>query len=141
MIGKIKSYDTETQTGVIKSDDRFYEFHIDNWSEAEAPRVDSDVLFEDEGEIATMVTLIGSYLDSKHREAVKSRKIAIALAFFPLTGLFGGHRWYLGFYKIAIFQILVTAATLGAGYLWPFIEGFLLVLGRIYKDKEGRPLK
>jgi hypothetical protein len=46
------------------------------------------VLFEGEGDTASMVTLIGSYL--QHKEAVKSRKLAIFLAMFPLTGLFGG---------------------------------------------------
>jgi hypothetical protein len=77
--------------------------------------------------------LIGSYL--QHKEAVKSRKLAIFLAMFPLTGLFGGHRWYLGFYKIAMIQLTVTAFTLGTGYLWPFVEGILLIAGRIDKDR------
>lgn len=139
MIGKIKSYDEDTQTGVIKSEELFYEFHIDEWSEDLPPIIDSDVLFEDEGETASMVTLIGSYLN--HQEAVKSRKIAMTLAFFPLTGLFGGHRWYLGYYKIATFQIIVSVLTAGAGILWPVIDGVLLSTGRIDKDRQGRPLK
>lgn len=139
MIGKIKSYDADIQTGVIQCDGIYYGFHIDDWSETEEPRIDSDVLFEGEGDTASMVTLIGSYL--QHKEAVKSRKLAIFLAMFPLTGLFGGHRWYLGFYKIAMIQLTVTAFTLGTGYLWPFVEGILLIAGRIDKDQEGRPLK
>ncbi|GAW86743.1 conserved hypothetical protein [Bathymodiolus platifrons methanotrophic gill symbiont] len=139
MIGKIKSYDEDTQTGVIKSDEMYYEFHINDWSESVPPIIDSDVLFEDEGETASLVTLIGSYLE--HKEAVKSRKIAMALAFFPLTGLFGAHRWYLGYKKIATFQIIVTAITFGAGILWPIIDGVLLLTGNLYEDKQGRPLK
>ena len=139
MIGKIKSYDEDTQTGVIKSDDRYYEFHVNDWSEPVPPIIDSDVIFEDEGETAIMVTLIGSYLD--HQDPVKSRRTAMALALFPLTGAFGGHRWYLGFYKIAIFQIIVTVVTIGFGLLWPLVEGFLLYSGRMDKDKQGRPLK
>ncbi|NOR79811.1 MAG: NINE protein [Methyloprofundus sp.] len=139
MIGKIKSYDEDTQTGVIKSEDLFYEFHVNDWSESVSPVIDSDVLFEDEGETASMVTLIGSYL--VHKEAVKSRKIAMTLAFFPLTGLFGGHRWYLGYYKIATFQIIVSVLTAGAGILWPIIDGVLLSTGNLDKDKQGRPLK
>ena len=139
MIGKIKSYDEDTQTGVIKSEDLFYEFHVNDWSESVPPVIDSDVLFEDEGETASMVTLIGSYL--VHQEAVKSRKIAMTLAFFPLTGLFGGHRWYLGYYKIATFQIIVSVLTAGAGILWPIIDGVLLATGNLDKDKQGRPLK
>ena len=139
MIGKIKSYDEDTQTGVIKSDEQYYEFHVNDWSEPVLPIIDSDVLFEGEGETASMVTMIGSYLD--HQEAVKSRKTAIVLAFFPLTGLFGGHRWYLGYYKIATFQIVVSILTAGAGILWPIIDGVLLATGHLYKDKQGRPLK
>jgi len=139
MIGKIKSYDLETQTGVIQCEGIYYGFHMDDWSETEDPRVDSDVLFEGEGDTASMVTLIGSYL--QHKDAVKSRKVAMFLALFPLTGIFGAHRWYLGFYKLAMLQMTVTAFTLGAGYLWPCVEGVLLMNGRIEKDKEGRPLK
>ncbi len=139
MIGKIKSYDADTQTGVIKSEEQYYEFHIDDWSEHVQPIIDSDVLFEGEGETASMVTLIGSYLE--HQEAVKSRKTAMILAFFPLTGLFGGHRWYLGYKKIAIFQIIVSVLTAGAGILWPIIDGVLLSTGHLHKDKQGRPLK
>ncbi len=139
MIGKIKSYDEDTQTGVIKSDEQFYEFHVSEWSESVLPIIDSDVLFEGEGASATMVTLIGSYLD--HQEPVKSRRIALALALFPLTGFFAGHRWYLGFYKLAVIQTLVCIATLGFGILWPIVEAFLLYSGRIYKDHQGRPLK
>ena len=139
MIGKIKSYDEDTQTGVIKSDEQYYEFHVNDWSEPVPPIIDSDVLFEGEGETASMVTLIGSYLVLQ--EAVKSRKTAMTLAFFPLTGLFGGHRWYLGYYKIATFQIIVSVVTAGAGILWPIIDGVLLATGNLDKDKQGRPLK
>ena len=139
MIGKIKSYDEDTQTGVIKSEEQYFEFHINDWSEPVAPIIGSDVLFEDEGETASMVTLIGSYLD--HQEPVKSRRIAIALALFPLTGLFGGHRWYLGFYKLALLQTIVCIVTVGFGILWPIVDAFLLFTGQIAKDNQGRPLK
>jgi len=140
MIGKIKSYDESTQSGVIELDEQFYGFHLDDWSESVAPRTDSSVLFEAEGDTASMVTLIGSY-PPEPKEAVKSRNIAIALAFFPLTGIFGGHRWYLGFYKMGVIQTVVTVLSFGGGYLWPFIEGVLLCSGRMYEDSEGRPLK
>ena len=140
MIGKIKSYDEETQTGVIKSEEQYYEFHINDWSEPLPPLVDFDVLFEEEGDTASMVTLIGSY-PVKLEDPVKSRSIAITLAIFPLTGLFGAQRWYLGYYKIATYQIIVTAVTMGAGILWPIIDGVLIATGKIDKDKQGRPLK
>lgn len=140
MIGKIKSYDEETQTGVINSDEQYFEFHINDWSESQPPLADLNVLFEIDGEIASMVTLIGSY-PINPEDAVKSRNIAMALAFFPLTGLFGGHRWYLGYKKIAAFQIAVSILTAGAGILWPIIDGILLATYKLDKDQQGRPLK
>ncbi|GFO71736.1 hypothetical protein BJAS_P1422 [Bathymodiolus japonicus methanotrophic gill symbiont] len=139
MIGKIKSYDEDTQTGVIKSDEEFYEFHVDDWSEPVLPIIDSDVLFEAEGETATMVTLIGNYLD--HREPVKSRRTAMLLALFPLTGFFAGHRWYLGFYKLAVLQTIFCMVTVGIGIIWPLVDGFLIYAGKIHLDSQRRPLK
>ncbi len=140
MIGKITSYNEEAQTGIIMSADMSYSFHVNDWSESLPPLIDLDVLFEDEGDTATMVTLIGSYPVNQD-DAVKSRRIAAALALFPLTGLFGAHRWYLGYHKIALIQMAVTLVTIGAGILWPMIDGMLLLLGYIYQDKQGRPLK
>ena len=139
MIGKIKSYDEDTQTGVIKSEELFYEFHVNDWSESVLPIIDSDVLFVGEGETATMVTLIGSYLD--HQEPAKSRRTALLLAIFPLTAFFSGHRWYLGFYKLAVIQTIVCIVTVGFGILWPIVDAFLLYTGNIHKDQQGRPLK
>jgi hypothetical protein len=139
MIGKIKSYDEDTQTGVIKSEELFYEFHVNDWSESVLPIIDADVLFADEGETATMVTLIGSHLD--HQEPVKSRRTALLLALFPLTAFFSGHRWYLGFYKLAVIQTIVCIVTVGFGILWPIVDAFLLYTRNIEKDQQGRPLK
>ncbi len=140
MIGKISSYNEDSQTGTINSEDKSYEFHIKDWSEPLPPLIDLDVLFEDEANTASIVTLIGSY-PLNMDDAVKSRKIAIALALFPLTALFGAHRWYLGFYKIAIFQLIASLVTIGVGVLWPLVDGFLLITGHIYLDKQGRFLK
>ncbi len=137
MIGKIESYDEKTQTGVIQAEGQYYGFHRDDWSEKLSPRLESKVLFEDKGDTASMVTLIGKYVE--HKEAVKSRNKAAFLGM--LLGIVGAHRWYLGFYKIALIQMTVTAFTLGFGVLWPFVEGFLIYTGRINEDAEGRPLK
>ena len=139
MDGPLQSYDEDTQTGVIKSEELFYEFHVNEWSEPVLPIIDSDVLFEGEGDTATMVTLIGNYLD--HQDPVKSRRVALLLALFPLTAFFSGHRWYLGFYKLAAIQTIVCIATVGFGILWPIVDAFLLYSGNIHKDQQGRPLK
>ena len=137
MIGHIESYDEDTQTGVIKNEQGYFEFHKNDWSEEEGPYVGDDVLFEGKDGEATLVTLIGNYL--QHLEPIKSRTKAALLGFF-LGGL-GAHRFYLGFYRIAIVQIIVTALTLGFGVIWGFIEAVLIFGGHIDKDAKGHPLK
>jgi TM2 domain-containing membrane protein YozV len=137
MLGTIESYDSKSQTGVIKSEDGHYAFHIDNWQEEELPENNDDVSFEEkDGEIYT-VSLVGAYLSQQ--DPVKSRIIAGLLGMG--LGAIGAHRFYLGFYTIGIAQIVVTALTLGYGVLWGFIEGVLLLSGNMDKDAKNRPLK
>ena len=139
MIGHIESYDDERQTGAIKCEDKFYEFHIDEWTSEIAPEIGDDVDFlpEDDGS-ATDVGPVGAYIQDKR--AVKSHYIAGALGI--LLGFVGGHRIYLGFYPIAIAQIALSFG-LGFqyGFMWGFIEGCLLLGKMIDKDSKGRPLK
>jgi len=68
----------------------------------------------------------------------KSKLIAGLLGIF-LGGL-GIHRFYLGYTALGIIQIVVTTITLGAGSLWGFIEGILILTGTINKDAQGNPL-
>jgi hypothetical protein len=42
---------------------------------------------------------------------------------------FGIHRFYLGFTKMGVIQLVVTVITCGIGALWPFIEGILYLVG------------
>ena len=57
-----------------------------------------------------------------------------------LLGGFGVHRFYLGYVGLGIAQIAVTIITCGAGAIWGFIEGILILTGTIDKDAQGRPL-
>lgn len=57
-----------------------------------------------------------------------------------LLGSFGLGRFYLGYTKVAIAQIAVTWLTLGIGGIWPFIDGVLILLGKV-PDAEGRALR
>lgn len=68
----------------------------------------------------------------------KDRKTAGLLQL--LLGGFGVGRFYLGYPKIAVLQILVTWLTLGAGVLWPMIDGVRILDGRV-PDAKGRPLR
>ncbi len=137
MIGYIESYDPDNQTGVVKSEEKSYTFHLDEWVAQVPPDKDDDVSFDAEGTIARNINLVGAYLAPP--KAVKYKYVAAVLAlFFGFTGL---HRLYLGFYGLALAQLVVTAATVGYGALWGFIEAVLLFAGHINKDAKGRPLK
>ena len=139
MIGHIESYDDERQTGAIKFEDKFYEFHIDDWTSDVEPKVGDDVDFipEDDGS-ASDVGPIGAYI--KDIRPVKNHYIAAALGI--LLGCFGLHRIYLGFYQIAIAQIAVTVVIgFQYGFMWGLIEGGLLIAKLMNKDSKGRPLK
>jgi TM2 domain-containing membrane protein YozV len=67
-------------------------------------------------------------------------KLAAGLLGILLGGL-GVHRFYLGYVGIGIAQIAVTIVTFGAGAIWGFIEGILILVGSFNKDAQGRPLK
>jgi TM2 domain-containing membrane protein YozV len=142
MIGHIESYDPETQTGVIKSEDKFYAFHIDDWAAQVPPEQSDDVRFEEEDTAARNVDLVGAYLEKP--KAVKYKYVAAALAIF--FGALGLHRLYLGQYLLALRQVTVTVVLYLIGFLplalaWGFIEGFLIIAGHINKDAKNRPFK
>ena len=137
MIGHIESYDPESQTGVVKSEDKPYTFHLDDWVAQVPPDQGDDVNFEAEGTIARKINLVGAYLAPP--KAVKYKYVATALALF--LGFTGLHRFYLGFYWLGLAQLALTVATVGYGALWGFVEAILLFAGHINKDAKGRPLK
>ncbi|MEI7615026.1 MAG: TM2 domain-containing protein [Betaproteobacteria bacterium] len=137
MIGYIESYDSTAQTGVITSEEKSYTFHLDDWVAQVLPDVGDDVNFEVEEAIARKINLVAAYLGPP--KAVKYKYVASALALF--FGFAGLHRFYLGFYWLGLGQLALTAATVGYGALWGFIEFVLLLSGHINKDAKGRPLK
>ncbi len=54
-------------------------------------------------------------------------------------GALGIHRFYTGYNRIAIFQVIVTCFT-GVGALWGMIEGVMILANGNYIDVYGRPL-
>ena len=137
MIGHIESYDPDSQTGVVKSEENSYTFHLDDWVAQVSPDVGDDVSFDSEGTLARKIDLVGAYLAPP--KAVKSKYGAAVLAL--LLGGAGVHRFYLGYYKIGLMQLALTVVTHGYGVLWGFIDAILLFGGHINKDAKGRPLK
>lgn len=137
MLGHIESYDEKCQTGIIKHEGEFYEFHIDQWTSEAPPKAGDDVDFDHEDDKVIDVNLVGAYL--MEAKPVKSRMLAALLGI--VFGAVGLHRIYLGFYGIALAQIVVTLITGGFGVVWGFVEGALIFTGHIYKDAKGRHLK
>ncbi len=68
----------------------------------------------------------------------KSKMVAGLLQIF--LGPLGIGRFYLGHTAIGIAQIAVTWVTCGVGWLWPFIDGILILAGKV-NDAQGRPLR
>jgi len=137
MKGHIESYDDSSQTGVITSNGHHYQFHADDWLPDVPPEPGDDVNFEVSTGFAKQVNLVGAYLENM--KPVKYKYLAGALGLF--FGFAGVHRFYLGFYKIGLAQLLLTILTHGYGVLWGFIETVLIFAGHINKDAQGRPLK
>jgi TM2 domain-containing membrane protein YozV len=68
----------------------------------------------------------------------KSKMVAGLLQIF-LGGL-GIGRFYLGYTTIGVLQIVVTIFTFGIGAIWPFVDGIMILLGKV-PDAEGRVLR
>lgn len=72
-------------------------------------------------------------------QAVKSDRSRVAGGLlniaFPGTG-----RMYLGYGAVGLLQLLGTILTCGLLWLWPFIDGLLILAGRPKMDGYGRML-
>jgi len=68
----------------------------------------------------------------------KSKLVAGLLQLF--LGTFGIGRFYLGYNGIAVAQLAVSLLTCGIGAIWPFVDGILILVGKV-PDREGRPLR
>lgn len=71
-------------------------------------------------------------------QPLKSKLVAGLLGIF--LGGFGVHSFYLGYAGKGVAQIIVSLVTCGAGSLWGFIEGILILTGSISQDANGNPL-
>jgi len=77
---------------------------------------------------------------------VKSRLVAGLLGIF--LGALGVHRFYLGYVRIGVIQLLLTLVgswvTCGMGAIaagiWGLVEGIMILTGSIDRDSDNRPL-
>lgn len=68
----------------------------------------------------------------------KSKMAAGLLGIF--LGAWGVHQFYLGDTKKGIIRIVVSLVTCGIGGIWGFIEGIMILCGKITTDAQGNPL-
>jgi TM2 domain-containing membrane protein YozV len=143
VIGVIKDYDPETQAGTISNGKEVFEFTISDWIANAPPEQGDNVKFDLRGVKPCSIDLYAATLDKGG--AVKSKWVAFGLAF--IFGITGAHRLYLGYYRIAITQIIVNTLLIvvaglpGYAFLWGFVDAILILGGHLDKDAQGRPLK
>jgi TM2 domain-containing membrane protein YozV len=142
MIGKITSFDPDSGAGSIDCEGQAYAFTLEDWAPDVPPEEGDEVSFELQDNKAVNIDLIGAYLEPP--PAVKYKYVAAALSL--LLGWAGLGRLYLGYYRLAFFQIVLTFILVRSGFVafapqWGFIEAVLLLSGNLNKDAKGRPLK
>lgn len=142
MIGKIIRFDPDSGDGLVESEGKTFAFTSEGWTMDVPPEAGDDVRFELQDDKAVDVGLVGAYLEPP--PAVKSKYLAATLSL--LFGWAGLARLYLGYYRLAFFQIVLTFILVRSGFVvfapqWGFIEAILLFSGNLNKDAKGRPLK
>ena len=87
-----------------------------------------------------MCVKCGILLKKEEQTEIKSKKSKLVAGLLGiLLGPLGVGRFYLGYTAIGVLQIVVTICTCGLGGLWGFIDGILILCGRV-NDPEGLPL-
>ncbi len=67
-------------------------------------------------------------------------KLQLVAGLLQILVPLGIGRMYAGHVKLGIIQLVVTLITCGAGALWPFIDGIIMLVGDP-TDQHGRPLR
>ena len=87
-----------------------------------------------------MCVKCGILLKKEEQTEIKSKKSKLVAGLLGiLLGPLGVGRFYLGYTAIGVLQIVVTICTCGLGGLWGFIDGILILCGRV-NDPEGLQL-
>lgn len=89
---------------------------------------------------AAVCTSCGVALQNAVAGGEQKSKITAGLLGLFLGG-WGIHNFYLGNTSRAVIQLVLTIVTCGAASLWGFIEGIMILCGKINTDANGNPLK
>lgn len=109
MKGKVLDFNEASRSGVISGDDgNRYNFTVADWKGAALPLAGNTVDFSINGAIAEAI-----YADSAASSDSSKKITAALLAFF--LGVFGAHKFYLGYKKQGFIMLLV------------FLFGFILL--------------
>ena len=109
MKGKVLGFDGSTREGAISGDDgNRYTFVIDAWKADTLPKVGNKVDFSINGDSAESI-----YRDLLSSNGSSKKVTAVLFAFF--LGVFGAHKFYLGYTKQGLIMLLV------------FLFGFILL--------------
>ena len=109
MKGKILEFNESNREGVISGEDgNRYTFVVDAWKADTLPKAGNKVDFSINGESAE-----GIYRESVSSGGASKKITAALLAFF--LGVFGAHKFYLGYKKQGVIMLLV------------FLFGFILL--------------
>ncbi len=78
--------------------------------------------------------------------AYGQQKSKLAAGLFGIfLGMFGVHRFYLGYIGIGLAQVLITVLSCGVlgiiTWIWGLVEGIMILSGSINKDAKGFVLK
>lgn len=108
MKGTVIDFNETNRTGLISGDDsKRYQFSIPEWKGSLLPKSGLEVDFSAEGDEAKAIYVVSSSINA-------SKKIAAALFAFFL-GVFGAHKFYLGYTKQGVIMLIV------------FLLGFVLL--------------
>ena len=85
---------------------------------------------------------IGSLMICPHCSADNRGKSRLTAGLLQiLTGSLGLGRFYLGYNNIGTLQIVATIFSCGiAGTVWGFIDGVMILAGKVEKDADGNEL-
>ena len=129
--GRVLAFDWKASSGVISGADGFrYSFSSQDWGSESPPRIGASINFLAEGDQAREIYPVAGWAGG----AVESKRLAAGVLAI-LLGLFGIHKFYLGYNQEGV--IMLLAGTIGWILVLPglVVLAIAIVEGIIYLTK------